>query len=1238
MLTFMLSLIPSFSITASAASGGVSAGSEAVITVEEIWGNPGKTVDLDMVISKNPGILGATITVSWDEDLTLVADVSGEAFNHMTYTSPSRYVASGTNFVWFGNEVNEAIDGTILTLTFKVAETAQNNDILPVRVSYTHGDIIDQNDNDVTLSVVDGHIRAITYQPGDVTGDGRVNARDLVRLSQYISDGCKTDSEGYNAEVVEDACDVTGDGRVNARDLIKLSQYISDGSQTNPDGYNAVLKPAKMPECQHTNIQEIPAKAATCTEEGNIEYWYCDECGKYFSDAEGETEITLSDTLIGISDEHTYSDVWSGDEEYHWHSAICGHNDQISDKAPHNMNAENTCTICGYQSNVSVKLSTPVISKIEYDTVYWFPVEYADYYTVRVDDNYECTLRGTSCKLSDVKWNGKSISDYKKVKVTVLANGYGNYIESEKSEENTSYFYVPETSSEDVAKLFKFGIGFGYNLIEDDYLDFNECSSKSVFNIAKLLTIGTYTWRPASDGDVSTYNYSSIDEFISKTKVSVEYRQETGCVLLGSVKMQINADVGFDYKKYAYNNTYVYEYNVTYKDHVITNFSDFSLLQYCLSEDFLRDIRKESNSTLGMTDVELLEYLYNNYGTHAILGITTGGTYRAKYVISTNKKDIAASVKASFDMSTGGGGAIDQIIQKDFGIGIDVSENLRWKDESTEASFTCQTYGGSGGAATSAKDVSAAMLAWGSNFSEDNARSIKFSKNGAVSLSSLIALIDVELSMEFDKYVDQRADESYRDLVKKYNQKTNLPMTVSNESGKNILIIDLSAYQKEGLLSNVTSPYIIDGVLSIYPTMLGKAIDEIKIVGNYADYNDKFIDSLTLQPTAGWNKDLYITIENLGVLSATDKGFIDLSDLSSGVNVNINVDGTCAIKAKNGCNAISILETITFTGSGTLDIYGGDGADATKAGDNGADGGIGIIANNVVVDMTGTLNVYGGNGGKGAAGRDQKIGIDTKNGPPATATTSGGKGGNGGLAIESILINISITSNVKLIGGKGGDGGRGGRIIGVNEPRVGGFADIEGGSYVGQEKLPSGANGGDGGNGGAPANSNIIITISESTVLHLMYGNGGKGGDGGNGGDALWEYAGVRPDTGGDGGNAGKGGNGHVGGDSGIGGNGGSSFSNYATKFLGIHEPHDGETGSGGNGNDGGDCFANIIYENGEKTVEEGTPGSGNRGGYRGASQGTTIGKDPKFGVDKSTIIGKNGVPRSHGYNVIIEQ
>ena len=39
------------------------------------------------------------------------------------------------------------------------------------------------------------------------------------------------------------------------------------------------------------NLENIPAKDATVTEEGNIEYWYCKDCEKYFSDADGINEI-----------------------------------------------------------------------------------------------------------------------------------------------------------------------------------------------------------------------------------------------------------------------------------------------------------------------------------------------------------------------------------------------------------------------------------------------------------------------------------------------------------------------------------------------------------------------------------------------------------------------------------------------------------------------------------------------------------------------------------------------------------------------------------------------------------------------------------------------------------------------------------------------------------------------------------------------------------------------------------
>ena len=927
-LTFMLSIVPSFGITASATSGVVSAESEAVIMVEEIWGNPGKTVDLNLVILENPGILGATITVSWDENLTLVADASGEAFNHMTYTSPSRYVASGTNFVWFGNEVEEAIDGAILTLTFKVSETAQNNDILPVRVSYTYGDIIDQNDNDVTLNITDGHIRVITYQPGDVTGDGRVTARDLVRLSQYISDGCKTDPEGYNAEVVEGACDVTGDGRINARDLIKLSQYISDGSQTNPEGYNAVLKPAKIPECQHSNAQETPATAAKCTEPGNIAYWYCADCGKYYRDADCTAEISFSNTVVEATG-HTYSQEWTNDTTYHWHKATCEHNDLISEKILHSLDANENCSVCGYETITFVQLDTPVISYIEYDTIYWNPVEGAEYYTVRVNDNYECTLRGTECDLTDVKNNGSSISKFGYVRVEVRANGYTSedgdtvYKASMWSDIDSSYYYVPETISSNAEIATRFKIGYGYNLVESPYLDTkNYASTNSVLNINKLLTIGEYSEAQGTAGVSSGEYYSSIDDFLSKTDISGKFGNEKSSQLIGSLKFQIEAGLDVEYSKHKYNSTYIGSSNVVYNDRRIINFEKENL-KYCLSDIFLKDIRRESAATRGMSDEQLMEYLYTTYGTHAILGVNTGGSYVVQYTIATNSEKIAHDVKVGFELSTGGG-AVDQIIQKNFNLSAAVEESIQSNESETKVSFVTYFYGGNGSTTTDIKEYNATKSTWEVN--ESNASAIGLTQDGAIAISSLISFIDYDLAVMFEEYIDERSDEMYDELYAQYTMPADLNWDVTTENGENILRIDLSAYQKSGSMKNVYSSYVIDNIMTVYPVMAGKDVHKIVIVGAFDEAESRnLIDKFSITLSKKWNRNVDIVIENLGVIAASDAGIVDTSAIRNNIKVNVNYSGINIIKQTNDeyqlfANINSKDYSVVFNTQDTTDI------------------------------------------------------------------------------------------------------------------------------------------------------------------------------------------------------------------------------------------------------------------------------------------------------------------------------
>lgn len=53
----------------------------------------------------------------------------------------------------------------------------------------------------------------------------------------------------------------------------------------------------EVDENNHAGLKRVAAKAATKSAEGNIEYWYCADCGKYFSDASAAHEITQADTV-----------------------------------------------------------------------------------------------------------------------------------------------------------------------------------------------------------------------------------------------------------------------------------------------------------------------------------------------------------------------------------------------------------------------------------------------------------------------------------------------------------------------------------------------------------------------------------------------------------------------------------------------------------------------------------------------------------------------------------------------------------------------------------------------------------------------------------------------------------------------------------------------------------------------------------------------------------------------------
>ena len=96
--------------------------------------------------------------------------------------------------------------------------------------------------------------------------------------------------------------------------------------------------------CTHDRLTHTEAVSPSCTGDGNAEYWYCEDCGKYFPDAGATVEADGQSDFVIPATGHAYELVL--DHVYHWDQcANCG---DVTDKAVHDEDGENNgCTVCG---------------------------------------------------------------------------------------------------------------------------------------------------------------------------------------------------------------------------------------------------------------------------------------------------------------------------------------------------------------------------------------------------------------------------------------------------------------------------------------------------------------------------------------------------------------------------------------------------------------------------------------------------------------------------------------------------------------------------------------------------------------------------------------------------------------------------------------------------------------------------------------------------------------------------
>ncbi len=132
-----------------------------ILVVNSMEVAPGdKNVKLTIDVKNNPGILGMSFAINYDESIAKLTKVeSGAALENILTFTPTKKLSSGCSFVWDGTEIqtDQIKDGTILVLYFDIVEDA-NEGKYSVDISYEDGNIVDYKLIPINMNVQNGKI------------------------------------------------------------------------------------------------------------------------------------------------------------------------------------------------------------------------------------------------------------------------------------------------------------------------------------------------------------------------------------------------------------------------------------------------------------------------------------------------------------------------------------------------------------------------------------------------------------------------------------------------------------------------------------------------------------------------------------------------------------------------------------------------------------------------------------------------------------------------------------------------------------------------------------------------------------------------------------------------------------------------------------------------------------------------------------------------------------------------
>ncbi|MFR5742590.1 MAG: hypothetical protein ACLUEN_11480 [Coprococcus sp.] len=153
--------------------------------------------------------------------------------------------------------------------------------------TFFSGNALDHNWGAWTSNEDGAHTRTCTVD-GCSAGTQTENCIDANKdhkcdICDYIISECADDNKDHKCDYCGKKLTEHTGGKATCKDKAKCEFCGESYGELNANN--------------HSDLKHFPAVAATKTAEGNIEYWYCSGCKKYYKDATATQEIKQADTV-----------------------------------------------------------------------------------------------------------------------------------------------------------------------------------------------------------------------------------------------------------------------------------------------------------------------------------------------------------------------------------------------------------------------------------------------------------------------------------------------------------------------------------------------------------------------------------------------------------------------------------------------------------------------------------------------------------------------------------------------------------------------------------------------------------------------------------------------------------------------------------------------------------------------------------------------------------------------------